>query len=306
MSDLDPVVAALIARLPAIGGTWPTVARRRWLRALESTFDLIYFENDATPTIEIVLSDDGPEEELPTLVHAEPEEPEELAKVEEPEPPIVPLSKPRAPANPPRPAGTPSIFEMVRTILTERPGLTSREVHAAIVERWWPTMSRERLGPDISTAVKDKKINRDQDGKLWMTLLGNSMEVRPPRARGEAPPRRVYDTPLSPPAHKIQGVASVLATNEKLVPFIHGDKTAMLTKSELEMAEALRRAMGKGFMDYAFLGLRGRGAGQSRAVMPDKTWLSYAIPVLAEKLKPLGFEIVHTNNFGYVMKEQEA
>lgn len=288
---LDPAIEALIAKLPAAGDPWQTISRRNWLRAMEAVFDLVYFENPPIPTVQIQLLEE---------IQSSPNKIEiEVVKEEskqEPHPPASGCSQ--------RPDGIPSAFEMIRTVLTEEPGLTAKDIHARIEKRWWPGLTRDRIGPDISTSIALGKLHRDDDGKITVTKIGANAIVRAPRK--ETPPPR-NPAPFSLPAKKVEGVDSNGSNQaDKLFAFVHGERTVMLNKSELEMANALRRAMGKGFLDYQFLGLRGRGTSQSRAAVPDKTWLSQSVPVLAAKLEPLGLQIDHTDNFGYSMKEIEA
>ena len=45
MSELeraDPIIRALIDRLPPVGSEWPEVERRLWLDAIAASFALIY------------------------------------------------------------------------------------------------------------------------------------------------------------------------------------------------------------------------------------------------------------------------
>jgi hypothetical protein len=88
-------------------------------------------------------------------------------------------------------------------------------------------------------------------------------------------------------------------------PFLYKDKSVDLAQHEWRMAEALKRAMGRGHLDYTHLGLQGRGA-VSRAAVSDKTWLSETIPVLSRKVGEIGLEVVHAENYGYVMREVQA
>lgn len=50
--EIDPIIQALIDRLPPAGSDWPQSGRRRWLDVLRTSFELIYKdpEGDKEPT----------------------------------------------------------------------------------------------------------------------------------------------------------------------------------------------------------------------------------------------------------------
>lgn len=47
VSDVDPLIAAYVAKLPPAGSVWPTTAREKYLAALSGIFDIVYEEGDA-------------------------------------------------------------------------------------------------------------------------------------------------------------------------------------------------------------------------------------------------------------------
>lgn len=294
----DPAIAALIARLPEPGKVWLLPGRKSWLRAMEAVFDLVY-EDSAS---DFVVAIDPQPYTLPLLE----EEPFDVEMPDIPgvnissdvSPVTLPSTKPRPGGS--RPSGIPTTFDMIRTILEEKPGLVARQVAEEIQMRWWPGMPYGRISPDISTAVNSGRLSRDADGKMTVTDLGRNVESVDYRK-----PAAVASTPIAPtkPIAVEKFVSSV--STEATFMFMHAGKTARLTKPELEVASALRKVIGKGFLDYAFLGLRARGVSASRSALPDKSYLSQMIPSLGAKLEPLGLRIEHSDNFGYFMKELE-
>lgn len=52
MTSTDPLLAALIAKLPAGGSLWPAKKRAAWLQLLWLTFDVVY-EADAGDTMDL-------------------------------------------------------------------------------------------------------------------------------------------------------------------------------------------------------------------------------------------------------------
>lgn len=198
MSVADPVVVALLNRLPSPGTFWPLEERLAWLQALEAAFNLIYgreprpiFINAAGVDMErlkdalkqpgrVMLSMDGiiPGQKVEGFPA------DEEVKIDPPEPPKVDPPKqvrpdrqaphPRVGAR--RPEGIPTTFTMIQTVLKETTvALTARDVMAAIEKRWWPDLGPTFLGPDISSFISMGRLTRDADGKLSLTEKGATM-----------------------------------------------------------------------------------------------------------------------------------
>lgn len=45
-SDIDPIIAGLLKRLPKSGEVWPKAQRKLWLQLLEGSFELIYADKE--------------------------------------------------------------------------------------------------------------------------------------------------------------------------------------------------------------------------------------------------------------------
>ena len=70
---------------------------------------------------------------------------------------------------PPRPEGTPSLFEMTDVVLKEaiaggKPGLKGREIVAEIGKKYWPGVKPEQILPPIYGFVKGKRLRKGLDG----------------------------------------------------------------------------------------------------------------------------------------------
>lgn len=73
-------------------------------------------------------------------------------------------------SGPPRPDGTPTLFEMVSLILSSarregKLGLTGREIVDEIGRRYWPGVQSQQVLPTVYRFVKETRLGR-QDGKF--------------------------------------------------------------------------------------------------------------------------------------------
>jgi hypothetical protein len=89
-----------------------------------------------------------------------------FSKSKPPDKPPKP-KRPKKAALRPRPAGTPSTFEMVETILSEaekagKSALTSRELMDQIREKFWPGVQNKQILPSIF-GFAPKRLTRDGD-----------------------------------------------------------------------------------------------------------------------------------------------
>lgn len=89
------------------------------------------------------------------------------------------------------------------------------------------------------------------------------------------------------------------------VQFEYQGKKVMLQKHEWRVAEALKRAIGKGFLDYSFLGTQARGT-SSRYGVGDRGYLQEMMPALCDRLATVGLKVDHSPAFGYTMKEADG
>lgn len=77
------------------------------------------------------------------------------------------LSAPKL--GPPRPDGTPSLFEMTETVIKDaikagKSGLKGREIVAEIGKRYWPGVKPQQVLPPIYGFVKTKRLRKGESG----------------------------------------------------------------------------------------------------------------------------------------------
>jgi hypothetical protein len=70
---------------------------------------------------------------------------------------------------PPRPGGTPSLFDMTETVIKDaikagKPGLKGREIVAEIGKRYWPGVKPQQILPPIYSFVKNKRLKKGDNG----------------------------------------------------------------------------------------------------------------------------------------------
>jgi hypothetical protein len=70
---------------------------------------------------------------------------------------------------PPRPEGTPSLFEMTETVIKAaidagKPGLTGREIVAEIGKRYWPGVKPSQILPPIYGFSKRGRLRKNSNG----------------------------------------------------------------------------------------------------------------------------------------------
>jgi hypothetical protein len=75
------------------------------------------------------------------------------------------------PRFPPRPAGTPTTFEMVSMVLTSaekegKDGLAAGEIVNAIRARYWPDVTGPQILPSIYRFIKQKRFHKTAGGKI--------------------------------------------------------------------------------------------------------------------------------------------
>lgn len=210
----------------------------------------------------------------------------------------------------------PTVFSMMQVILHDKPGLTAREVYAEILSLWPSQRDRfkkfDNFNANVSVGITDKRLTRDGEGRLKLTVKGEAYVPPPltkrkpdPLARVEVTPEPKRDTPkFLPPPMTLPPVLE--AAKHK---FEHKGRTVMLTLPELRVAEAMVRAFQKNpgaHLDYNFIGLRGRGTGDSRARLSDRDWCSTLYTALHPKLASVGLDMQHHAPYGYQLQEIAA
>ena len=70
---------------------------------------------------------------------------------------------------PPRPEGTPTLFEMTEEVIREAmsiglPGLKGREIVKHIGTKYWPGVKPEQIMPSVYTFARQGRLNKRKDG----------------------------------------------------------------------------------------------------------------------------------------------
>lgn len=191
-----------------------------------------------------------------------------------------------------RPEGIPSTFQMFQIILREKPGqLTSRELIAEVASRWWPGLKFDRLAPEISTSVTKGRVHRDLDGKLTLTAKGDKIDATDNRGMARLG--------TQPPQPK-QALVPKRRDDRRLFVVGGGKPPIPLLPAEWSFADALHKAMGKGFVDVAFLAVKVWGHSRGS---DNQARLAGIMATLNPSLAEIGLRTEYHKGFGYVMKE---
>lgn len=338
MSLSDPVIVALLNRLPAPGTAWPLADRLAWLRAVEAAFDVVYGNEPAAIVIragDLNVGDLKFSGELQSVNESSNAETkiEAAPKVDPPAARTVVTkndtlqvrpdrSAPHPRGGAKRPEGIPTTFTMIQTVLKEKPKFTmiARDVMDAIEKRWWPGLGPTFLGPDISSAVTSGRLARNADGKLALTEKGESLisEDLRHKTRGEfqkptndAGMARLQVAPVKAieEKHETAVVVSPAPKPERRLPqprgpmafkFDHnGRSTTLATAREFSIAGKLRVAMGKGHVSEAHLAETVIGSNTEAQRDLIRLTCRGMNPNLAE----VGLKIEHYPGFGLIMKD---
>jgi hypothetical protein len=70
---------------------------------------------------------------------------------------------------PPRPEGTPSLFEMTQMVLKDavaagKPGLRGSEIVGEIRKKWWPGLENRQVLPPIYSFAKKGRLKKTESG----------------------------------------------------------------------------------------------------------------------------------------------
>lgn len=326
MSVADPVIVALLNRLPVPGTNWPLADRLAWLRAVEAAFDVVYGNEPAAIVIragELKVGDLKLSGNLePGYVQSVNESSNAETKIEA-APMVDPPKQVRPDRSAPhpregskRPEGIPTTFSMVQTILQENPkfSMVARDVFAAIEERWWPGLGLTFLGPDISSFITMKRIERDADGKLALTEKGEALisadlrhktkgEFQKPTndagiARPQVAPVKAIETVVVPPSPKPERRLPQPRAPMAFKFDHNGRSTTLATAREFSIASKLRVAMGK-HVSEAFLAEAVIGSNTEAQRDLIRLTCRGMNPNLAE----VGLKIEHYPGFGLIMKD---
>lgn len=284
MSEHHPLVKVLFAEIPT-GPYWAPSSRALWLRAMEAAFDLIYISSEGisisiqTKPLKILSAETTePEEEKPQAtapVQAPPAE--EKAPVQEP-----PKNVGGRPSTVGRPDDIPTNLEMALEAIDHHEGKASApQIRKFIAGKYWPDI-REHWSSNLFDLTNKGKLAR------------NGINFVRPAAVPEKMPAKV-------PTKPIVADKPAVPLPPHTVVFEFDSEKIRLVPREARLAEALRRAMGKGHLDYTFLARSGLGP-DYRSSINAKNWCMEMFSVLTPKLTSINLTVTHAPDFGYSMK----
>lgn len=286
----DEIIQRLFERLPAAGSVWPAQKRALWIKAMNSVFELVYLEtSDKEPT------------------QSEPVPPIETAVEKIVDTGVAPKrereSSRQTGSGTERPSDIPTTFAMFRAVLEDKPGLTADDLMAQIEARYWPGLNRNFLKPEVSTAVSQGKLLRDEDGRLRVSEKGAVVTSVDLRKNKSQPPQRMAKTeqakPPVPAPSKPQQHHRVVVPN--VTDFEHDGRVAMLDPKEYRVAVKMRAAIGRGFLDFKFLA-QAALMNEYNAKIDPQGFLVNLMATLNPKLAPLGLVAEKVPHMGYVLK----
>ncbi len=308
MTEHDPVIVALLKRLPEAGTFWPTEMRRRWLDLMEAAFDLIYesrVEPKAAPpkpepnaAREVTVGDEIllvathiPEEQLRPLAKEEPfnhaPHAGQAAEVN-----AVAAAAPArknvggAPSQVGRPEGIPTNLEMASEAIRSLGPASAPQIREYVKKKYWPNLAAHWTASlyDLVASGKLKRQGINFALPDPVTAVAKSSGAKLPKA---LPPPRVY------------------APREQDEEFQHGARGVMLAPKEYLVASRLRAAMGKGHIGVQYLAENALGMKRSNGD-DAKLTLRDLTAGMADRLATVGLLIEYHEGFGFLMKEVEV
>ena len=311
MTEYDPIIAALLKRLPEAGTYWPQPLRQRWLDAMESTLDLVYQE-EPTPVVRREITEQQREKwtDLAEAIKPEPNAAREVTVGDEilivaehiPEEQLQQMSAEAvdAPAPEPqknvggrpsqvgRPDDIPSNRDMAVAAIKELGPASATQIREYVRKHYWSSV------PAHWTATLYDMVNAGKLNRQGINF------VLPEPSTAVAKPAAMI---LKPAPKKVQLQPRTYAPHEKPEEFKWKDSAAvMLSPKEYLLAAKLRAAMGKGHIGVQYLaenalGMR-RGQGEEA-----KLTLRNLATAMGDRLASIGLAIEYHEGFGFLMKE---
>lgn len=325
---VDPVVAAMIARIPPAGSVWPTAERSEWIMAMFGVFDMVYGptsrsieivelpalvppKNSAEPTDEAMARDvvaaSGSREDAAETTEA-PAKPwvgsERSSSAETDRPAHVELdddSNEKTPSEPdPPPVLARKRREADEQLRARPPGcpgnleLATKAIAAlgpasAAQIRNWVAKNYWSMVPDTWPGCLYNFVSAGKLGRQGI----NFIVVEEPRASSEPAPVQPKPAPKpAPPAPSKPAAAGI--------KFEHNGRHTMLGDTHsYAIANRLRAAMGRGHIPEEVLA--DKTFGSNTQTTRDRARM--ACTAMNDRLAEVGLKIERYPDYGYVMKE---
>lgn len=313
----DPVIVAMLKRIPPAGSVWPLAERSEWIQAMYGIFDMVYgpadrvelvvtvsadpnrraelldtlrtmppgrIESSAEPTDEamardvVVASGSGNVAAETTEAPAKPGVGSERSSSAEADPPRKNVGG--APSKSGRPLDMPSNLVVVRAALRELGGrAAAAQIRTWARNKYWPEM------PDHWASVLYQFVTSGD-------LERAGMDFKLPEPKQEV----VKHVPKMPTVAPPKPAPALRAFT-----FKHGDKSVMFaTAQQLALAHRLQQANGQ-HVGEAFLAEKILGANTER----HRDTIKMQALGLNGPLFELGLKVTHYPGFGLSMKEVE-
>lgn len=303
MSLSDPLMVALLNKLPPTGAEWSLDERCRWLQACEAILNVVYGPVEkidiATGVIDIprggILSEKNFEEIAAggsDMIAAEPgdlsppkfETPSDKIVIE----PKAPKNVGAAPSKAGRPADLPANLQMAIEAINSLGGKASApQIREWLRVKYWPGMPLTWTSV-LWTFAADGKLARDGINFILPEHAHPPAIAKPAAPAPKPPPPK----PAAPPPRA--------AKPDVGVGFNHnGRSTVLASAREYVLAGKLRAAMGKGHVSEAFLSQSILGMNTENGRDRIKAMALGMNDPLAE----VGLIVEHYPGFGLVMKE---
>lgn len=313
MTEYDPIIAALLKRLPEAGTYWPQPLRQRWLDAMESTLDLVYQEEPAAPVsllmapaasrvsnvvqkvLEERLEPNAAREvtvgdEILIVAEHIPEEQLQQMNAEAVEAPAPEPQKNVGgrPSQVGRPDDIPSNRDMAVAAIKELGPASATQIREYVRKHYWSSV------PAHWTATLYDMVNAGKLNRQGINF------VLPEPSTAVAKPAAMI---LKPAPKKVQLQPRTYAPHEKPEEFKWKDSAAvMLSPKEYLLAAKLRAAMGKGHIGVQYLAENALGMRRGQAEEAKLTLRNLAT-AMGDRLASIGLAIEYHEGFGFLMKE---
>lgn len=273
---IDPVIAALISRLPEPDTEWSLVDRLLWMNAMGSALNLVYGSGDNIPKAKPTVRLDGMLKE------------ENIPEISSPTLPALRPTQERKSSS--RPDGIPSNLAMTLEAIdaSDLKRASANEIIRYCRNKYWEEMPESWKGC-LWNMASEGKLGRDG------TNFCRTESIRKPQAyAGAEPEQRKIAVPAKPKA--LPTPKPYRAANT--VRFTHNEQSIELPARGYVMASKLQAVMGKhvseAFMAEKVLGSNSEG---NRAHVRD-TCMG-----MNDTLSEIGLRIDYYAGYGLVMKE---
>lgn len=324
MTD-DPLMAALIKKIPPPGSAWPLDQRALWISACEAAFNLIYGPVERIDIPSLFIRTSAPADEIDRLRSVlgaivtidEDREPVLSAAPVKPPTPEPLVESPKEGSTPPkgaggargsnrkleRPDGCPSNLDMAIAAVKELGPSSGNAIREYVRRKWWSDAPKGWSGCLYSFADSGKLAREGVNFALPGPLKGGTSrqiitdDLSPPKMttpnaeiviEPKTPP-----TPARPPAQKPAGA--------NCSEFEWRGQTAVLPTREFRALQRLKPVINQGFLEFSAI-VGAAFAGEQRPA-DAQAWCRDAEPIINAAVAVLGLKFKLVPKMGYSLQE---